>query len=135
MKRHHRSFWILASCVALLAALKLSGHHKIEAAFWDASRAVTLQGVISGVEWQNPHVYVYVEVRDAAGKTQRWTLEGEAPAALMRAGWTKDTLKSGDKVTVHGFLARQRQISWAGAATLDLPDGRTLRLGPDLSGR
>jgi hypothetical protein len=54
----------------------------------------------------------------------------------MRGGWTKDTLKSGDKVTVHGFLPRQRQIvSLAGAATLDLPDGRTLRLGPDLSGR
>jgi hypothetical protein len=58
MNRQPRSLWILASCVVLLTTLKLSGHHKIEAAYWDLSRAVTLQGVISGVEWQNPHVFV-----------------------------------------------------------------------------
>jgi Family of unknown function (DUF6152) len=133
MNRHHHFVWILASCVALLATARLSAHHKIENAFYDVTHAVTLNGAISRVDWQNPHVYVYVEVRDA-GQSQTWRLEGEAPAALMRAGWTKDTLKAGDRVTVHGFLPRQSQfILLAGGASLDLPDGRTLRLGPDLS--
>ena len=67
---------------------------------------MTLEGVVTKVEWQNPHVYFYINVKDDAGKVTNWALEMGQPAGLQRQGWTKNTLQIGDQVKVEGTLAR-----------------------------
>jgi hypothetical protein len=89
----------------LLAAVPVLAHHSFSAEY-DASKPVTLEGVVTKVEWMNPHVYFYINVKDQAGKVTNWALEMGQPAGLARQGWTKNTLQVGDQVKVEGTLAR-----------------------------
>jgi Family of unknown function (DUF6152) len=83
-------------------------HHSFAAEF-DANKPFNLQGVVTKVEWMNPHTYFYIDVKDpATAKVINWALEMGSPNGLMRAGWTRNTLKVGDVVTVEGSLARDR---------------------------
>jgi hypothetical protein len=94
---------ILAS---LAAALPVSAHHSF-AAQYDATKPITLVGKVTKVEWTNPHIYIYVDVPDAAsGSVVNWALEMGGPNALIRLGWTRNSLKIDDEVTVEGTLAR-----------------------------
>ena len=76
----------------------------------------------------NPHIYFYIDVEDADGKSTTWAIEGGAPNTLYRAGWRKDSLKVGDVVTVTGFLARDGS-NQANMRTAVLADGRSLFSG------
>jgi hypothetical protein len=89
----------------LVAAVPLMAHHSFSSEY-DASKPVTLEGLVTKVEWQNPHVYFYINVKDASGKVTNWALEMGAPSGLQRQGWTRNTLQVGDQVKVEGSLAR-----------------------------
>jgi hypothetical protein len=80
-------------------------HHSFAAEF-DASKALTLKGIVTKIEWQNPHTYFYLDVAAADGKVVNWGMEMGSPNGLMRQGWTRNTLKVGDAVTVEGSAAK-----------------------------
>ena len=80
-------------------------HHSFAAEF-DANKALTLKGVVTKIEWQNPHTYFYMDVSQADGKVVNWGMEMGSPNGLMRQGWTRNTLKIGDVVTVEGSQAK-----------------------------
>ena len=102
----HRIFAVFAVCGSmLLTAVPIAAHHSFEAEY-DRSQKVTLKGKVTRVEWQNPHVYYYVDVADPNGTVVNWAIEVGAPNGLYRAGWRKDSLKIGDQVTVEGFRAK-----------------------------
>ena len=89
----------------LLMGASASAHHSFSSEY-DASKPVTLNGVVTKVEWMNPHVYFYVNVKDDTGKVNNWALEMGAPSGLQRQGWTRNTLQVGDTVKVEGSAAR-----------------------------
>src|SRR5215472_17062003 len=109
------------------AALPVLAHHSF-AAEYDAAKPVTLTGTVTKVEWMNPHARFYIDVKDAAGKVTNWEFELGSPNGLMRRGWTRNSLKSGDVVTVDGSLAKDGS-SLANARTIKLADGRKVFAG------
>jgi hypothetical protein len=108
----------------LLAAAPTFAHHSVSAEF-DVKRQITYTGVITRVEWRNPHIYFYVDVKDANDKVTNWAFEGAGPNTLARLGWMRDTLKVGDRVTVVAFPARDG-ANVASAQKITLANGRTV---------
>ena len=98
-----QSFLALAATLALAAPIW--AHHSF-AAEYDSKKPVTLKGVVTKVDWMNPHVYFYLDVTDAAGKTTNWALEMGPPRLLERQGWKRNTIKEGVEVVVNATLAR-----------------------------
>ena len=103
-------------------AIPTLAHHSFEAEY-DYKQPITLKGTVTKVEWMNPHVYYYVDVKDDKGATVNWAVEAGAPNGLYRQGWRKDSLKTGDTVTVQGFRAKAGDNHINGRA-VTLPDGR-----------
>ena len=98
---------VLAVTVALvLAAGAAARAHHSFAAEYDRTKPITLKGTVTRVEWQNPHIYFYLDVKGANGVVENWAIEGGAPNTLYRAGWRKDSLQVGNEVTVDGWLAK-----------------------------
>ena len=89
----------------LLTTTSALAHHSFSSEY-DAKQPITLSGLVTKVEWQNPHVYFYINVKDDSGKLANWALEMGAPSGLQRQGWTRNTLQVGDMVTVEGSRAR-----------------------------
>jgi hypothetical protein len=110
-----------------LAAVPALAHHSF-AAEYDAAKPVTLTGTVTKVEWMNPHARFYIDVKDDAGKVTNWEFELGSPNGLMRRGWTRNSLKTGDVVTVNGSLAKDGS-SLANARTIKLADGRQVFAG------
>lgn len=123
---------LLAGAVVTVGPAPVVGHHSF-AAQYDRSKPHTITGTVTKMEWQNPHIYFYVSVKDASGKETAWAVEGMAPNGLYRQGWRRDTLKAGDVVTVQGWLARDgSNLLNMGSATM--ADGRRIFSAPE-SGR
>ena len=90
----------------LLAAGKPSAHHSFAAEF-DAAKPITLTGIVTKIEWTNPHVWFYINVKDkTSGEVTNWGAEMGPPHGLQRRGWRRDTLKIGEEVTVIGSMAK-----------------------------
>jgi hypothetical protein len=106
----------------LLTSASLLAHHS-ESAQFDVNKPVDVAGVVKKVEWMNPHVWFYVDVKDASGKITTWGFSGLPPGMLVRKGFTKDTLKIGDEVKVRGFRAKDGSNNASGFI-LTLADGR-----------
>jgi hypothetical protein len=67
---------------------------------------VIMKGVVSNMEWTNPHVFIYLDVKDDSGSVEQWRVEGNSPNMLVRAGWKKEMIKAGDQIVVNGALAK-----------------------------
>ena len=117
-------FALLAAIVGLATAWPALAHHSFSAEF-DASKPVELKGVVTKIEWTNPHVYFYLDVKDDKGASTNWGCEATSPAALRRQGWSRDALKVGDQVIVEGYPARDGS-KLADARRVTLPDGRRI---------
>jgi len=114
---------VFGTTLALLAtALPLLAHHSF-AAEYDASKTIKITGVVTKVEWMNPHARFYVDVKDADGKVTNWNFELGAIPVLLKQGWRKDSLKVGDQVTVEGLAAKDGANA-ASTRRVVLPDGR-----------
>jgi hypothetical protein len=118
---------------ALCCSLPLLAHHSF-AAEYDSRKTITVHGVVQKVAWVNPHAYVWVDVKDDSGKVITYAFESLSPNALMRGGWTKNSLKAGDEVTVDGYLAKDgKPLSdgsiHANSKLITLADGRKVFAG------
>jgi hypothetical protein len=117
-----------AGLLALVAvALPVLAHHSFSAEF-DEKATTTLTGAVTKVEWFNPHIWVYLDVKDAEGKPQHWQCEGGAPNSLVRNGWTKNSLKQGDEITIDGYLAKDGSKT-CNARKVTLADGKSVFAG------
>jgi hypothetical protein len=96
-----RNFGIAAMVVATLSAASAFGHHSFS--MFDNTRTVTLTGIIKEFQWTNPHTWTWIEVPNGQGGSELWGIEGMSPNYLGRRGWSKNTLKPGDKVTITIF--------------------------------
>jgi hypothetical protein len=115
---------ILVAVSALTAAAPALAHHSFAAEF-DGQKPFRITGSLVKVEWTNPHIYFYVDVKDETGAIVKWTLSAGSPGALSRRGFKKGDLKFGDTIVVDGYLARD------GSHTMDarrvtLADGRVV---------
>jgi len=121
----HRS--LAAALIVVLQATSVYAHHSF-AAEYDGKKPATLSGTVTKVEWTNPHVHFYMDVKDADGTTLAWEFTMGAVNGLFRRGWTKEMLRPGDMVTVDGYLARDGS-RLANARLVTLPDGRKMSGG------
>ena len=101
-----------------IAGTSIVAHHSFAAEF-DASKPVKITGTVTKIEWLNPHVWFYVDVKDDAGKVSNWGVEMGSPNGLMRTGWTRNSMKVKDVVTVEGSRAKDGSTT-ANARTVTL---------------
>jgi Family of unknown function (DUF6152) len=94
------------SAVLLLISFagSVSAHHAT--ASFDMTKSMTVKGTVTGFDWTNPHVYIYVDVKDEKGAVEKWSVEMASTGMLARAGWRRDTVKAGEEITIFGNRAK-----------------------------
>lgn len=114
----------LLTVIALLLVGVANAHHSFAAEFL-ADETATFHGVVTEVWFKNPHVRYYIEIANEDGSKETWDIRASSPALLVRKGWSKNTIKEGDEITVTGFLGRdERKI--LSVQTIELADGTIL---------
>lgn len=120
---------LTAAFALLISAAPMSAHHSFGAEF-DDGKPVTITGTVTKIDWENPHIHFYVDVKEDSGDIVHWKFEGFPPNMLVRQGWRKDlTMKVGDTVTVFGWRARDGS-NLAHSREVTLPDGKKMTSGP-----
>jgi hypothetical protein len=121
-----RPAWLVA--IILLSWASAWAHHGLAA--FDTTRTVHMEGTITGVEWVNPHAFIYADLKDSNGKVANWKLElGSLGMLTKYGGWTETTVKKGDHVKVQGFVAKDGS-AYMSLGRMWLPDGRSLEGKP-----
>ena len=118
---------VLVGAMAVASAMPVLAHHSFAAEF-DSAKPITLTGVVTKVEWMNPHTHFLIDVKEEGGKVTNWDFETGSPNALARRGWTRHSLKEGDVVTVDAFRAKDGS-NLASARMVKLADGRKVFAG------
>jgi hypothetical protein len=122
-----------AIILVLLVPISLVAHHAFAAEF-DRSKPVKVQGAVVKMEWTNPHIWIYVDMKDDKGAVTRWQCEGGSPNTLTRQGWTKDSLKQGDQVVIDGYRAKDGSNT-CNSSVVALADGKRLFAGSSAEGQ
>jgi len=112
----------IAALLLLVVVGPIWAHHSF-AAEYDSKKPIDFKGTVTKVEWMNPHIYYYVDVKAKDGTVINYAVEGGTPNSLRRQGWGKDSLRVGDNVTVSGFMAKNGSNHVNGRSVL-LPDGK-----------
>ena len=130
----HTKFFRVVVGVTLLvaAAVPVLAHHSFAAEF-DSNKPVTIKGTVSKVEWTNPHSWIHIDVKGPDGKVETWAVEGGAPNALIRRGWTKNSVPVGVEIIVEGFQAKDSSLR-ANGRDITFPDGKKLFIGSEGTG-
>ena len=113
--------------LAAVTVVQVTAHHSFAAEF-DADKPVTLSGTVTRLEWANPHIWIYLDVKDEHAGIQHWQCEGGAPNTLTRNGWSKNSLKAMEAITIDGWQAKDGTKS-CNMRAVKLPDGRTVFAG------
>jgi hypothetical protein len=106
----------------MIAAVPGFAHHSFSAEY-DRAKSISLKGTVTKVEWMNPHARFYVDVKDDGGKVTNWEFELGSPNGLMRQGWTRNSLKPGDVITVNGSRAKDGS-NLVNASNVAFEDGK-----------
>ena len=122
----------VAATGLLFAVSPLWAHHAF-AAEYDAKKQVRLEGVVTQMEWINPHAWIHIDVTGPDGKVTSWMVEGGSPNILLRRGFNKGSLEKGQKITVDGFQAKDGS-NRANGSNITYPDGKKLFLGSSGTG-
>jgi len=123
---------VIAGVGLLLAAVPVLAHHSFAAEF-DAKRPVKLQGTVTKMEWINPHAWIYLDVKNPDGTVTNWMVEAGAPNALLRRGWTKQSLLAGTEILVEGYQAKDG-ANRANGRDITFKDGKKLFVGSSGTG-
>ena len=119
----------LLTLALLLAPVLAFGHHAYTAEF-DTSKPVKLSGVLRKVEWSNPHIWIYLDVKDDRGNVSNWGFSASPPGMLQRRGITKNSLKLGEVLTISGHRAKDGSNNASGNV-VPFADGRDALIGQD----
>ena len=118
---------VVSAAGLLLIAPAAQAHHAFSSEF-DAARPIELRGVVTRMEWINPHSWITIDVTNEDGSVQTWEIEAGAPNAMFRRGFTRDSLPVGTEIVIRGYQARDGGPR-ANGRDLTLPDGQRLFLG------
>src|ERR1700693_3687941 len=118
---------VLTAAVLLLAAAPARAHHAFAAEF-DADKPIKFKGTVTKMEWINPHAWIHIDVTGEDGKVTPWMIEAAAPNALLRRGWTKNSLPKGTEILVEGYQAKDG-ANRSNGSIITFTDGKKLFVG------
>src|SRR5262245_16709749 len=125
--RFDMAFLIAVGFVLLLSPQPMTSHHSFTAEY-DSAKLMQFTGIVTKIEWTNPHARFYLDVKDAQGSITNWNFELGSPILLRKLGWRQDSLKTGEQVSVEGYLAKDG-AKMANARKVTLSDGRNVFAG------